>query len=220
LTLDDAGRAARAAAYAELARVEVSVRIGELTRTDDGVLGYVLDDDFTRVHVVDRVVAELARAAGRSRGRLGPFGTLAGVPDPQPITHPYLVPDGEVRLRPGVPRLVTLLMLPGSAVHVTSGVVPRATVRLQRAWFGPGLDRLSPSVRVGPVLLDPGEVRLPRVSALGEEQAFTRRDGPIGWRDDPILAATQAALLPETPVTAQEGWIRVLPPTEPAEEGS
>jgi hypothetical protein len=101
---------------------------------------------------------------------------------------------------------------------VTSGVVPRATVRLQRAWFGPGLDRLSPSVRVGPVLLDPGEVRLPRVSALGEEQVFTRRDGPLGWRDDPILASTQAALLPETPVTAQEGWIRVLPPTEPVEE--
>jgi hypothetical protein len=69
--------------------------------------------------------------------------------------------------------------------------------------------RLSPSFRVGPVLVDPTTVRLPMVTGLGDKQAFTRRDTPLSWRDDPIVAATQTAYLPEQPSTLQEGWIRV-----------
>jgi hypothetical protein len=73
-----------------------------------------------------------------------------------------------------------------------------------------------PSVRVGPVLVDPAEIRLPKVASLGKDQLFTRRTGPLTWRDDPILAASQAALLPRLPHEAQEGYVRVAPaPTPP-----
>jgi hypothetical protein len=61
------------------------------------------------------------------------------------------------------------------------------------------------------VLVDPAEIRLPLVHLLGDKQSFTRRTGPLTWRDDPILAATQAALLPRAPHEVQEGWIRVAP---------
>ena len=211
LELDEAGRAARAAAYRELAAVEVPVRLGEVTRTDDGLLGYFLDDDYSTVHVVDRVVRELAREAGRRRGHLAPWGTTPQVPEEDPITHPYVSTESVVHLRPGVPRIVTLLMLPGLAVHVTGGIAPRQRVRLARAWFGDALDRLVPSVRVGPVLIDPGEVRLPPVAALGERQVLSYRAGPLSWRDDAILAATQSALLPDRAAALREGWIRVDP---------
>jgi hypothetical protein len=211
LELDGPGRAARAAAYRDLSRLEFSVRLGELTRADDGLLGYYLDGDFTALHLVDRAVADLAREAGRGRGHLGPWGETPDVPAVDPIRHPYLHADDEVRLRPGVPRLVTLLMLPGAAVHVTSGVVPRQKVRLSRGWVAAGLERLTPSVRVGPVLIDPGEVRLPLVAALGDRQTLTSRDGPLGWRDDAILAATQSAVLPDRASVLREGYIRVTP---------
>jgi hypothetical protein len=73
-----------------------------------------------------------------------------------------------------------------------------------------------PSVRVGPVLVDPGVVRLPPVAALGERQVLTSRDGPLSWRDDAILAATQSAVLPDRTAVLREGWIRVDPrPEEP-----
>jgi hypothetical protein len=217
LDLDEVGRAARAAAYRELAAVEVPVRLGEVTRTDDGLLGWFLDDDYSAVHVVDRAVRERAREAGRLRGHLAPWGTTPQVPAEDPITHPYVSRDDVVGLRPGVPRIVTLLMLPGLAVNVTAGVTPRQRVRLARAWFAPVLDRLVPSVRVGPVLVDPGEVRLPPVAALGERQVLTYRDGPLSWRDDAILAATQSALLPDRASVLREGWVRVNP--VPAPEG-
>jgi hypothetical protein len=38
--------------------------LGELTRTDDGLLGFFVDDDFEHLHLVDRVVAALAKPAG------------------------------------------------------------------------------------------------------------------------------------------------------------
>ncbi len=211
LTLSTDERSRRALAYAGLARAGVRVRIGELTRADDGVLGWFADDDYRRYHVVDKVVRDAALEAGKGRGHLGEWGTTPDVPAPDPIDHPYLAPDDELVLHPGVPRLLTVLMLPGAALTVTAGVVPRQALRLSRAWFAPGLERISPSVRVGPLLVDPGEVRLPAVAALGEKQVLTSRDGPLSWRNDAILAATQAALLPDRSMVLREGWIRVDP---------
>jgi hypothetical protein len=173
--------------------------------------------------VVDKVVRDAALEAGKGRGYLGEWGTTPDIPPPDPIDHPYLAPDDELVLHPGVPRLLTVLMLPGAALTITAGVVPRQALRLSRAWFAPGLERISPSVRVGPLLVDPGEVRLPAVAALGEKQVLTSRDGPLSWRDDAILAATQAALLPDRSMVLREGWIRVDPAagaTTTAEAGS
>jgi hypothetical protein len=95
-------------------------------------------------------------------------------------------------------------------------VLPRKHLALSDAWVTPGLRRLVPSVRVGPVLVDPAEIRLPLVLLLGDHQTFTRRTGPLTWRDDPIVAAVQTAYLPRLPHEAQEGWVRVTP----KEEGS
>ena len=70
-------------------------------------------------------------------------------------------------------------------------------------------EALAPSARVGPVLIESGDVRLPKISSFPKEQIWTRRDTPVTWRDDPILAATQTALLPDMPAEVQEGYIRV-----------
>ena len=70
---------------------------------------------------------------------------------------------------------------------------------------------MAPSVRIGPVLIDPDQVRLPKPSVFGAKQVFTRRTTPAAWQDDPILAATQTALLPNGATSVQDGYIRVLP---------
>ena len=97
-----------------------------------------------------------------------------------------------------------------------SSTLPRKALELADTWVGPGLATMVPSMRVGPLLVDPAEIRLPNVASLGGKQQFTRRTGPISWRDDPILASTTSAYLPKMPHEVQEGWIRVAP----EEEGS
>ncbi|HZN18184.1 MAG TPA: hypothetical protein VFB84_08380 [Micromonosporaceae bacterium] len=202
------GGPARRAAFAALREQRFPVQLGTLTRTDDALLGFYVDDDYQRLHLVDRVVAAFAVASGRHRGHLGLLGSVTAAPV-DPLDHPYLVPDATITIRPGQTVKLTLLMLPAGRVHLTSGVLPRKQIALSDEWVTPGLRRLVPSVRVGPVLVDPAEIRLPLVSLLGDEQVFTRRTGPLAWRHDPIVAATQSAYLPRAPHEAQEGWVRV-----------
>ncbi|HET7454126.1 MAG TPA: hypothetical protein VFJ76_01235 [Solirubrobacterales bacterium] len=167
------------------------VRVGELTRADDGLLGFFVDDDYESVRVVDRVVRESGE-----------------------IDHPYVSADDRLSLRLGQTVRLTLLMHPLGKVHLTSGILPRKSLRLAREWVNSGLAAMWPSVRVGPVLIGPDQVRLPKVASLPEDQLWTRRASPTAWKDDPIVAATQAALLPGQPAAIEEGFIRVAPREE------
>src|SRR4051794_1232901 len=212
-----AAREARARAFAELAAKELTVRLGELTRTDDGLLAFFVEDDYAHARLVAPEVHGKALASGRRAGQLGVLGSPAqATPPVLELDHPYVAGRTDVRIRRGQTLRLTLLVTPGGKIHVTSGVLPRKDIALARDWFHRALEGLSPSFRVGPVLVDPTSVRMPRVTGLGESQAFTYRDTPLSWRDDPILAASQTALLPDDPAGLKEGWIRVVPAREDA----
>jgi hypothetical protein len=200
-----------AAAAAALSDRAFTVRIGELTRADDGLLAYFVNDDYEHVHLVDKIIAELALDSGRQRGQLATYGTAPEVPPQKPIEHPYVIAVDELSIRPNQLVSLTLLMLPAGNVHLTCGVLPRKSLQLARDWVAPGLSVMAPSARIGPVLVDPALVRLPKISAFPKDQIFTRRDTPSSWKDDPILAATQTALLPDLPHEVQEGYIRIAP---------
>jgi hypothetical protein len=206
--LPAADQAARDRAWAELSGREFPVRLGALTRLDDGLLGFFAGDDYDRLRPVHESVLDQAVASGPHQGDLAPAGTPAA--DPRPIVAGYVAPGPLVPLRPGRTLAVTLLQDPAAKVHATSGILPRKEVSLLRDWIEGPLSRLVPSFRVGPVLVDPAGIRMPLASALGAKQEWSRRDGPTTWRQDPIAAATQQALLPDTPAVAQEGYVRVL----------
>jgi hypothetical protein len=110
-------------------------------------------------------------------------------------------------------------MDPAAKVHLTSGIVPRKSIELARDWTAPALDRLLPSFRVGPVLVDPEEVRMPISNLLAGGQDWTRRGTETTWRDDPIVAATMQALLPEDAAVLEEGYIRLNPAPDEAGPG-
>jgi hypothetical protein len=215
LTITAAGGAqARRAAFAMLAEQRFPVRIGDLGRSDDAVLGFFVDDDYTRFHVVDKVVASSAFDTGRHRWHLGLLGETA-TPAPDPIDHPYLEAEDTLQVKPGQVVRLTILMLPAGKVHLTTGIVPRKALVLPDDWTAAGLRAMVPSLRVGPVLVDPAEIRLPKIASLPQDQNFIRRTGPLTWKEDPIVAATSAALLPKLPHEAQEGWVRVAPAQPP-----
>jgi hypothetical protein len=225
--LSDPDRAAEWAAAEEAAkRYAFPVRIGEVTRSDDGVLGFFVDDDFSRFRLVDKAIAGAASDTGRNRGQLGLYPNANDPPPSKPITNSYIAgadEDDTLELHIGQTVTLTIFMHPAGKASLTSGVIPRQALALARDWVGPGLTKLAPSLRTGPVLvetdLDPKQqVRLPKVSVFGKDQNFLWRDTPATWRTDAILAATQTALLPEAPAEFREGWIRVA--AEPTGDGT
>jgi hypothetical protein len=226
---DEAQASAWRAAEEAAKRHAFPVRIGEVTRSDDGVLGFFVDDDYSHLRLVDKVIAANAVDAGRGRGRLGLLGAAGAgqMPPHVPLDHPYLLGSDDadtLALHIGQTVTLTLLMHPGGKCTLTSGVLPRKQLGLARDWVGPGLAAIAPSLRTGPVLVETdlaekGQVRLPKVSVFGRNQNFLWRDTPATWRRDAILAATQTALLPDEPAELREGWIRVAPDEPAAPEG-
>jgi hypothetical protein len=205
--MPQAQRAARAEAWAALARRAFPVRLGALTRLDDGLLGFWAGDDYSLLRPVHGSVVTEAADGGRHTGDLGSVAA-AGM-QTRPIDSPYVAAAPEVGVRPGATVTLTLLMDPAAKVHATCGLLPRKEVALLRDWVAGALERIMPSFRIGPVLVDPTTIRMPMPAALGRRQQWSRRESPTGWRDDPIVAATQQALLPETAAVAQEGYLRV-----------
>jgi hypothetical protein len=226
IDLSDPQRAGEwAAAEREARRYAFPVRIGELTRSDDGVLGFFVDDDYSKFRLVDKAIAGAAAEGGRSRGQLGLFGKAVGLPPRAAFPPGYIVGTDDadtLMLHIGQTVTLTIFMHPAGKATLTSGILPRKALALARDWVGPGLQQLAPSLRTGPVLVETdldteGQVRLPKVSVFGKDQNFLWRDTPATWRTDAILAATQAALLPDAPAEAREGWIRVAPDAPRAE---
>ena len=227
--LADTARAAEWDAAEEFAkRHAFEVRIGELTRSDDGVLGFFVNDDYSRLRLVDKVIAATAADAGRSRGKLELLGRNTGKPDKSSIEHDYIAgsdADDTLSLHIGQTVTLTIFMHPAGKCSLTSGILPRKALALARDWVGPGLAKIAPSLRTGPVLVETdldteGQVRLPKVSVFGKNQNFLWRDTPASWRTDAILAATQTALLPDAPAELREGWIRVAPDGPEGEGGA
>ena len=209
---DDPRRAQRKERYDELSRRSFDIRLGALTKIDDGLLGYFVNDDYWRFHPVHASVRDQALPSGPHSGYLGTLNEVEQFAQDKPvdpITHPYVVPDPTVSVQPGHPVILTLLLDPGTRVHATSGIVPRKAIGLPRAFVEEALARIAPSFRFGPVLVDPSVIRMPKPSVLPEDQVWTRRDTPTSWRDDPIEAATQFAYLPDISHEAQEGYVRV-----------
>jgi hypothetical protein len=210
--LSAAAQTVRDETWMALRAQEFAVRLGALTRLDDGLLGFFVDGDYGRLVPVHEAVTAAAVPIGRHRGDYAD-PREAPPTDPVPIISGYLADTSTIWLRPGRTVALTLLQDPAAKVHATSGVLPRKDVSLVRDWVEGPLARLTPSFRIGPVLVDPAGIRMPPAAALGARQEWGRRDGPTTWRHDPIAAATQQALLPETAAVAEEGYLRAA--TEP-----
>ncbi len=179
------------------------MRIGELTRSDDGVLGFFVDDDYSRFRLVDKVIAATAHDSGRSRGHLGLFATTASLPPVSAIDHPYIAGTDDadtLALHLGQTVTLTIFMHPAGKASLTSGVLPRKALALARDWVGPGLAAIAPSLRTGPVLVETdldvdGQVRLPKVSVFGTDQNFlvARHAGDVALRRHPRRHPDRAA---------------------------
>lgn len=204
---DDA-RDLYAAARAELERTPLPVRLGELLALDDGLMGYFVNDDYTRFYPVHEALAPEARPSGPNQGFLGSAAAPPAT-DPVPVEHPYIDRAPLVHIRPGQRVLLTLVVDPRGAVHATSGFLPRKKIELMREHIAPALDAMALTFRVGPVLIDPDVVRMPLPAEIRGGWSWVRKVNVTTWQEDPVVKATPDALLPDTPALISEGWLKV-----------
>jgi hypothetical protein len=207
-----------------VAGLRVPVRLGALAHWQDGLLGYLVGDDARTLHLPDPAVADFARPIGPHQGFNAQAATtssyydrfaadLGVVADPgaTPVDHPYLDSSGLLWVQPGQDVHVTMLVEPHSVVHATTGYLPRKEIGMRRSWVAPGLARLAPLFRFGPVLVDPTMIRMPVASDIRGTWSWSHRTDASTWADDPVINSLGDARLPPNPSQGQEGWLRLTP---------
>jgi len=207
--------------------IRVPVRIGALAHWQDGLLGYFVGEDYRTLHVPDPAAADFARPIGPHEGFNGQasttsdyytnFATDLGVvaqPGATPVDHPYVDLSGVLWVQPQQDVWLTLLMEPHSVVHATTGFLPRKEIGMRRSWVAPGLSRLAPVFRFGPVLVDPKLIRMPIAADIRGTWSWNHRADATTWAEDPIVNSTGDARIPPDPSEGQEGWLKLTPEEE------
>jgi hypothetical protein len=169
----------------DLMTTTFEVRLGELQVQDDGLMGY-FDEAAAVFHAV-HAPADMTPT---------PFIT--------PIANGQYLP-----LRIGVPAFVTLLLDPLGSVHASTGILPAKTLTLPARWYADALAAMSVTFRVGPVLLRPGVVAMPRPAERKGAWSWIHRPDPGSWTEDPIVKATAGAQLADVPLAIAEGWMKL-----------
>ena len=210
----------------------VPLRLGAITRWQDGLLGYFVNDDYTKLYCADAAVAGFARQIGPGQGFLQQANLVpnyyqtfsddigdAVTEGTTPVTHPY-VDNGLLMIQPNQEVNLTLLVEPHCLVHATTGTLPRKEIGMRREWLSAALAALSPTFRFGPVLVDPKTIRMPVANEIHGTWSWDHRSDITTWAEDPIVNATDDAHLRPDPATGTEGWLRLSPPPPPGKSKS
>jgi len=93
-------------------------------------------------------------------------------------------------VQPGTGVDLTLLAIPASEMHCTVGLLPQKDVGMRRDWVAPGLAKLAPNWRYGPVLIDRKVTRIPVPSDVqgpgpGTIAPIRRAGPPTRWSTPP-----------------------------------
>jgi hypothetical protein len=169
----------------------IPVKLGTLAHTQDGLLAYFVDDDYTSAHAVDPAIGSVAPPGGSS------------------ITSDYIDLSSSFNVQPEQIMPLTLLVVPGTDIHVTTGLLPQKRIGMRRDWVSASLAALTPNWRYGPVLLDPKVTRVPVASDVRGIWTWYHRPDPVSWSPEAIVNADATAVLAEDKAVAQDGWIRL-----------
>jgi hypothetical protein len=186
------------------------VRIGDVTRPEDGVLGCFLD---AAAPADARFAPPSLQAA--EEAVLNQMVTSASVPKTQKITHPFIegqVSEFDVPANQSLD-LVVLADARGG-IYATCGMLPRKNIVMPKDFIEPALARMRPTFRVGPILgFDRDASIVPVMPAPfieGLRAAFVHDDDAT-YPEVPIPPVLGVGELPPSRVRLTEGWARMAP---------
>jgi hypothetical protein len=184
------------------------IRVGALDKVSDGLVGYFVNDDYSRFHAVYRVDEF---SGGVEPLTPDPNATDPNNPDIIPLTHPFLYFDPTLELKPGQEVTLTLLMNPLASIHAASGVVPQKEIKMTRNHFDAALSKIAPTFMFGPLLVDPASIRMPLPDHKAIEWSWGFKEDYSSWAEGPVEDADQSTLLRKGRLKAWDGWLKIDP---------
>ncbi|MCX6633179.1 MAG: hypothetical protein NTW28_36755, partial [Candidatus Solibacter sp.] len=175
----------------ELAKAQFPVAIGHDELHDDGTLGYFTDGygTFRALHAFKADSSYVVAANVREDVRLSPNWPRRAVTSP--------------------PAWITVLCDPRGSIHLRTGILPTAVLRLPRELGERPLRRLDVTFRVGPLLHEPEGLEMPLPAEISGGWSWIQRSGINGLVESPVADASHHARMSDTPIHIREGWLRL-----------
>ncbi len=178
----------------ELKNYNFQVKLGSITKEIDGLLGYFVNDDYSKFNAV-YPLDEYKNPIPPSTGSLD---------------HDYLMFDPTLDVKAEQDIYLTLLINPQASFHITSGILPQKEITLIREHWEDAVSRIAPTFKIGPVLVDPSSIRMPIDDAKPNlSWRWVHRETPSDWVESEIKRSDSLAGLPNDKMKAYEGWIKL-----------
>jgi hypothetical protein len=189
----------------------LDVRIGDVTRPDDGVLGLFLagaTPDAARFAPVTRYAADKALV-----NALATFLSVGWTP----ATHPF-VKDQESLVHLPANQLVDVVILADvrNSLYATCGALPRKKITIPKDFVDSAVKSLEPSFYTGPILtteqfgVEKALLPPPDVAGYSAEFLYEVPDATT-YSSSQVPAAPPLSDLPKSRVLLTEGWLRMIP---------
>ncbi len=154
-----------------------TVRLGLANATDDGLVGYVLNEDYDHLETITAPADDAdgyLRWIAEDRLKLAFTGTSDAT--------------------------VTLLLDPRTAVHAVTDILPTGTVHVPQPFVADAMARMNICFRTGPILAptttDPLTAVLPHPATATGTWAWTEPADPTTWRDPMPVTVPDPTALP------------------------
>ncbi|MBL6449582.1 hypothetical protein JMN32_24945 [Fulvivirga sp. 29W222] len=192
--------------------VKFNVRIGDSLMKKNGVMGYFVNDDYTKFYKVYGSTGQtlelqrLLKTGGASLTLDQVKSALAKGPAP---SSGYVITDHLVSLAANQgPVKLTVIMDPTGDMPIIPGSLPGSSISLPNGPVTAAIENLSATFRTGPLLLDLGQIRMPTPAEVRGDWAWVARKDVTEWQPDVSVTqqTAQAALTPQ-PLSLIEGWL-------------
>lgn len=164
----------------------VEISLGSIERTLDGLLGYFIDDDYTKF-----------------------YSTANSTVD---INHRFISYSNKLSLIPGNKKQITLVFDPLAKITARTGLVPERILRLKPEYRKIPISKLAPTYRFGPLLIDPMNIAMP-LPSLRQDVNWKWINMPRinQWSEENVSDDTQSANIPQDRIKAWNGWLKIDP---------
>lgn len=186
----------------------IPLRIGDILRPDDGVLGCFLPNDSpanSRFSPVSKSAADNAILNGLTAGL--PFNNQNGLP----VTHPFVLHRQNVTgISADTPQDLILLTDIRGDIYATCGVLPRKSITVPKDFLDAALRNMEPVFGVGPVLTFAAQAGVtplfPPPQVQGYDASYLTDAADPGA---PMPPSPPLGDLPPQRVSLKEGWVRL-----------
>ncbi|HEX6099228.1 MAG TPA: hypothetical protein VF432_23140 [Thermoanaerobaculia bacterium] len=201
--------------------VKFPTRIGDFQLARNGALGYFQNDDYSKCYAmygyeprmghVRRTVFN--RGSRDFRGDLLRLASSAAAsPSPVGATGTYVFTGHTFDLQPDSVTTVKLTALvdPRGYIPAVTGAIPVQGVALPNGPVDAALTAMAATFRMGPLLIDPDQIRMPLPAEVRGKWSWIERSGVTFWREEgPLQQMQPEGALPTGAMTIREGWLKL-----------